>query len=211
VFRRRPLDRNEVLARADRARGRGRVEEAVRGYRELLARDPEDATAKARLAPLLARTGETAEAAARYRALAEEQRRAGFVDRAAALLRQAAEQLPDEPALVDELADLQIARGRPADAVEALLDGGRRLAGTRLRPEGVKQVRRALGLAPWHLEGTLLYARLLVLDRRRRDAGRLLDALAERTHGEGRRRARAAAFRLAPSPRRLWRWVRGAR
>jgi tetratricopeptide (TPR) repeat protein len=210
VVARRPrgFDRAALLARADRHRQAGRVEEAIAGYQEILRWRPDDAVARARLAPLLARAGEREAALAEFRRLAEDQRRAGFPARAISLLKQAAQRWPDEISLTAEAAELELARGRREDAVKALLEGGRRLLETPLRPQGTKLVRRALELHPWHVEGTLLYARTLVLDRRRRDAGRLLDGLARRTLGEARRQAVAAGARLAPSPRRLWRWLR---
>jgi tetratricopeptide (TPR) repeat protein len=209
--RQKGFDRVAALARADQHRQAGRVEEAIAGYREILRWRPDDKVARARLAPLLARSGEREAGLAEFRRLAAEQKKAGFPARAIALLKQAADRWPDEISLVEEAAALELARGRRADAVQALLQAGARLVETPQRPEGTKLVRRALELQPWHVEGTLLYARIVVLDRRRRDAGRLLDGLAARTLGEARRRAVVAAAKLAPSPRRLVRWLAGRR
>lgn len=205
LARSRRFDRTEVLAAADRARARGRTRRAIDGYRRVLAADPSDATVHGKLAPLLVRTGRRAEALASFRAAADGHRRAGYPDRAVAVLRQAARVFPEELALWEEAARLQLERGKRSDAIDLLLEAGARLARTRLRPHGIRLARRALALEPWHFEGTLLYARLLVLDGRRRDAVRLLDGLGERTSGRLRRRARRAAFRLAPTPLRLWR------
>jgi len=49
-------DRATVLDKADRARGRGSVRKAIRGYSTILQHDPTDHQAHARVAPLYAKT-----------------------------------------------------------------------------------------------------------------------------------------------------------
>jgi predicted Zn-dependent protease len=208
--KRQPLDRTALLAQADRSRTRGRRKRAITLYRALLDENPNDLTVQGKIAPLLAAAGRRDEAMASFRSAASGQAAAGFVDRGIALLRQAADRFPDDESLWTELADLHVQRGRRGDAVATLVAGGERLLRTRYRPIGAKVLRRALELEPWHVKGTVLLAKTLAREHRPAEAIALLDGLAERVGGPARRRARGLAFRISPSPGRLWRWLVGA-
>lgn len=210
LWRKAPYDRGRVLAAADAARARGRVKKAVALYREVLAADPSDLAAHAKLAPLLARTGRRAEALASFKVAADGQDRGGFQDRAVALHLQAAGIFPDDLATWEELLRIQLARGRRPDAVAALLQGGRRLVRRRDRAAATHVLRRALALEPWHPEATLLLARVHWRAGQVADALALLDGLSARTRGHTLRRARRLAFRVRPGLANLWRWVKAA-
>ncbi len=209
-WRRRPRDRTELVAAADRHRSRGRVKKAIAGYRQALALAPGDLAIHAKLAPLLARRGQKGEAIESFELAADGQLKAGFLDRAVSLRRQAVEAFPEEFPLWQELTRLYLLRERRADAVAALLAGGRTLFRSRHRPVGVQVLRRALELEPRHVEVTLLLARLLARCGRTVEALPLLDDLDPRIAGATLRRARRLAFRLSPTPRRLWRWLKAA-
>ena len=208
--RRRPRNRTELLAQADRARSRGRLKKAIAGYREALALSPGDPAIHAKLAPLLVRRRLKPEALESFALAADGQLKAGFTDRAISLRRQAAETFPEELSLWEELTHLYLGRERRADAVAALLAGARALRRPPHREIGIQVLRRALELDPRHVEATLLMARLLARCGRTGEALPLLDALDGRVAGATRRRARRLAFRLSPTPRRLWRWMRAA-
>lgn len=207
LLRRRPRTRTEIVAAADRARARGRIRKAVAGYREALAADPEDASLNVKLAPLLARIGEGAEAARCFRRAAERHLAAGFTDRAAAVCANAAGVFPLDAGFRKELARLHALRGRRADAVGALVDGGRALAAARQRPAAVSLLRSALELEPLHVEARLALAPVLASQGDREQARALLRALEGQTRGRDLRRVRWAALLLAPSPGTLWRWL----
>lgn len=204
------MSRTELLAQADRARSRGRLKKAIAGYRQALALTPGDPSIHARLAPLLARRGARAEALESFAMAADGQFAAGFADRAISLRRQAAQAFPEEFPLWQELTRLYLKRDRRADAVVALLAGGQALLRSRHREVGVQVLRSALALDPLHVEATLLLARTLGKCRRPAEALPLLDALDPRVAGATLRRTRRLAFRLSPTPRRLWSWVRAA-
>lgn len=210
LFRRKAgaFDRAATVAEADRARARGRRRKAIAAYRKVLAVDPKDLTVHGKIAPLLARTGKRNEALASFRAASEGQVRAGFVDRALSVLRQASDFYPEELGLWEEIARLHVQRGRRADAVAALVAAGGRLVRTRHRAVAVSALRRALEIEPWQPDATLLLARVLAKERRRDDALALVNGLAARVRGKVLRRARALAFRISPTPGSLWRWVR---
>lgn len=209
-WRRRPKDRTELVAVADRARARGRVKKAIAGYRKALEIAPGDLAIHAKLAPLLARRRLKAEAMESFALAAGGQLKAGFVDRAVSLRRQAAETFPEEFPLWQELTRLLLLRDRRADAVAALHAGGRKLLHSRHREVGVQVLRRALEIEPRQVEVTLLLARLLARCGRKAEALPLLDDLDARAGGAVLRRARRLAFRLSPTPRRLWRWAKAA-
>jgi len=210
-WRRKKPDRDELVAAADRARIRGRTRKAIAGYRKALQLAPGDAAVHARIAPLLARAGRREEALASFRAAAAAQVRAGFDDRGLSLLVQAADAFPDEVGLWEEIARMHLARSRRADAFAALLAGGRRLDGLRAFERARLVLRRALEIEPWQPEATRLLARALAKGRRRVEALELLDGLDARARGTARRRARWMAFRISPTPRRLWRSIQAAR
>jgi tetratricopeptide (TPR) repeat protein len=200
-------DRTELLAQADKSRARGSRRRAITLYLTLLQQDPNDLTVHGKVAPLLAAEGKRDAAMASFRAAATGHAAAGFVDRGIAVLRQAAEQFPEDESLWTEVADLHVMRGRRGDAVAAFIVGGERLMNGRFRPIGAKLLRRALELEPWNVQATILLARTLKRERRRQEAVALLEGLARRTGGKARGRARRLAFWYSPTPRRLWRWL----
>ncbi len=202
------FDRAEVLAAADRARVRGRRRKAVALYRQVLAVLPEDLAVHGKLAPLLAASGEREEALASFRKAAAGHERSGFVDRALSVLGQAADRFPEVESLWEELARLHLSRGRRASAVGALTRGGAGHLARRQLAKAERLLGRAAQLEPWHPEATLLLARVKSRAGRRDEALVLLDGLAARTGGRARARARRLAFRLSPTPMRLWRWMR---
>jgi Flp pilus assembly protein TadD len=205
--KKRPFDRTEALAAADRARAKGKHRAAVAGYRRVLEAHPDDLGAHGKLAPLLARDGDRAAALASFRCAAGGHLAAGFQDRALAVLTQAVEHFPDEEPVWDEVVRIQLARGRRLDAVVALAKAGARLLGRGDVGAAERVLRRAGQIEPWHPEATLLLARALARGGRPTDAVRLLDGLATRTGGAQRAAARRLALRLAPGARTFWRWL----
>ena len=209
-WRKRPFDRTEVLAAADRARARGRTKKAIAGYRTVLETAPGDLAVHAKIAPLLARTGQREAALASFRFAAEGQEAAGFPDRGLSLMVQAAGLYPEEARLWEEIARLHLTRARRADAVAALVAGGRRLFHLRALAAGAQVLRRAVEIEPWQPEATVLLARVLARSGRKEEALALLDGLDSRVDGKVRRRARRAAWLVSPSLRRTWRWLGAA-
>jgi tetratricopeptide (TPR) repeat protein len=207
---RRPFDRREVLAAADEARAGGRRRQAIAGYRKVLEQYPQDLTVHARIAPLLAASGDRAGALESFRTAADGQSKAGYHERSLSLLIQAAEHFPDEEPLWPEIARLHLQRGRRAEAVAALTGGGWRLHVARKYPLAERVLRMALELDPGDADAAAILARTLGRSGRRAEAIRLLEDLA--AHAEGRRlvAVRGLVFRLAPTPRRLLAWLRVA-
>lgn len=209
IWKKKPYDRSQTLAEAEKARGQGRTAKAIKLYRAVLAKEPNDAVVHGKIAPLLARRKRLrGEALASFRLAAQGQLKAGFTDRAIALFVQAAAHFPLETELWEEIARLDHVRGRRADAIDALLEGAGHLGkGKPTRQEGMRLLRKALEIEPWHLESTLQLARLLARDGDKQEALALLDDVAGRVRGRGRRRVRRAMFRISPTPANAWRWL----
>lgn len=207
LFRRKPRTRAEIVAAADAARTRGRVKKAVAGYREALASDPTDPAVNVKLAPLLARLGDGEGGAGCFRVAAKTHLDAGFVDRAAGVNLAATAVFPLDAGFRLELARLNVLRGRKADAVTGLVEGGRALLRGKRREAGVSLLRRALEVEPWHTGAVLALAPALARSGQAPEARALVAGLEARIRGPARRRVRWVAFRVSPGPRTFWRWL----
>lgn len=207
-------DRSRLLSQAGRARGRGRSRKAIALYRQVLAHEPDNAELHRRIAPLLAVTRQGGEAWASYRTAVDGLTGRGFVEQAAGVLREACVKLHGtgeaQRAVWERLADLEIERGRPADARGALLEGSRRFRSRRDRPDAIRLLLRARKLAPTDFAVNFELAGLLARCGAKPHALRILGELAGTTRGRELRRVRGRQLRMAPSPGALWRFVRAA-
>jgi len=208
--RKRSYDRSRLLDRAMRAAGRRRHKSAVALYREILAADPNDLLVHRKIAPLLARTRQPAEAWESYRRAAEQLSKQGFVDQAIGVYREACVHLPREHRLWLALADLEVTRGRPVDAVNALIDGSRRLRSRRTRGDALTLLQRARKIQPAAFEPGYQLAGLLASIGARDRAKRILEELVARATGRQLRQLRWRLFSLSPTPAAAWRWLAAA-
>jgi thioredoxin-like negative regulator of GroEL len=209
LFRRsRSYDRARILGEAARARSRGRTRKAIALYRQVLEVEPANHEVHRKLAPLLARTKQSAAAKDSYLRAAEGLARQGFQEQATGVYREAVQQLPPDADLYLKLADLQLARGRAPDALEVLLEGRRRFRRGRGRREAIRLLMRARRIDGRHFEVGLDLASLLAKEGARAHAQRLLVELASFARGPRLRRVRARQFRLAPAPGAAWLWLR---
>ena len=150
--RSKPYDRTRLLAEAARARTKGKTKKAVALLETVLEHEPSNAELHRRIAPMLAGVKRMSDAWTSYRIAVASLVRAGFVDQAVGVLREAAGSLGRERAVWEQLADAEQQRGRPIDAHEALLEGRQRFRARRDRPEAIKLLLRARKLAPSHFE-----------------------------------------------------------
>jgi tetratricopeptide (TPR) repeat protein len=206
--RKRPYDRARLFADASRAQRKGKAKKAVALYREILAAEPGDVAVHRRLAPLLARTRQDDEAWRSFRRAAEALLRQGFFERAIGVYREAAHHLPRESAVWLEIAELELQRGRRADALVALATGRSQLRSRRERQAAIRLLERARELDPAAVEVGLDLAGLLAKTGSRARASELLETLARGKRGHVLRRVRGRQLRLSPGPVAVWRWLR---
>ena len=205
--RKRSYDRTRLLDRAMKATRRRRHKRAVALYREVLAVDPNDLQVHRKIAPLLARTRQPADAWESYRRVAGQLSQQGFVEQAIGVYREACVHLSQEHRLWLALADLEVKRGRPVDAVNALIDGSRRLRSRRTRGDALTLLQHARKIQPNAFEPNYQLAGLLARIGARDRALRILQELAPRARGRNLRRVRWRLFFLSPTPAAAWRWL----
>ncbi len=206
----RPFDRTEELAAADVARARGRRNQAIAGYRRVLEAHPEDLTVHAKIAPLLAASGDRAGSLTSFRTAADGQAKAGFHERALSLFIQAAEHYPDEEPLWPEIARLHLQRGRRAEAVAVLTQAGWRLHLARKHAPAERVLKLALQFEPYDADAIAILARTVRAAGRRDEAIRLLEDLSLRLRGRRLAAVRGLMFRLHPTFPGLWSWLRAS-
>ncbi|UCE85773.1 MAG: tetratricopeptide repeat protein, partial [Deltaproteobacteria bacterium] len=176
-------DRARILAEATRAQGKRRRRKAIALYRRVLTVEPENAELHARLAPLLAETGQWFDALQSFRQAAEGYLRSGRPERAVAAYREAARHLPREVEVWRAIGELQRAQGRNREAIQALLEGRRQFRSRELRPQAIYLLRRVREIDPGHVDATLDLARELARNRQADESSLILQALAARASG----------------------------
>ncbi len=200
-------DRTRLLSQAMRATQRHRHKRAIALYRKILAVDPTDTQIHRKIAPLLAQTRQPDDAWESYRRAAEQLSKQGFVDQAIGTYREASTHLARQHRLWLALADLEVKRGRPVDAANALVDGSRRLRSRRTRQEAVTLLQQARKLQPGAFEPSYELAGVLASVGARDRAKRILQELVARAHGRQLRKVRGRQFFLSPTPAAAWRWL----
>ncbi len=200
-------DRTRVLKAAARARAKRRRKKAIALYRWVLAVEPGNAEIHGKLAPLLARRGQTFDAWVSYRRAARGLAREGLTEKALGIYREAASYLPRQLETWLAIFELERQRGRDADAREALLEGRRRFRGRRYRPQAIYLLRRMRSINAWELETVLDLSRLLGKTSQRREAEMLLREMGSRCRGRELRRVRTAQWRMRPFIANTWLWL----
>ena len=203
--RKRIYDRRRILEAAAKARACNQRNKAIAHYRWVLAVERHNPELHARLAPLLAETGQYFDAWQSFRATAQAALREGRDERAIAVYREAARMLPQEIQAWQNLARALVKRGEERDAVDALLEGSTRFRSTYVRAHAIHLLRRARTIDPWHYEVVLRLSRHLAHSGQRDEAHILLEGLATRVSGTRLRRVRGVQFRLDGSVQAAWR------
>ena len=196
------------MAKASRARSRGRKKKAIAIYRKLLAGTPDDIDIHARLAPLLAARKQKTEAARSFNLAAQSYIGKGLDVKAIAVYKQAVRYYPTETGLWLNIARLQVGRHHKAEAFTTLLKGSSHCRKPALRAKESKLLKAALSISPWQPYATIALAKNMLKSSKKEEAMALLRGLEKRTKGKHLRRARWAIFRAQASPANLWRWVR---
>lgn len=208
--RRKPYDRTRILAEAAKARKKGRHRKALALYRQVLAVEPANPNLHRKVAPLLAREREPEQAWQSYRQAAQGLLLQGFSEHAIGLYREASRTLPTRVEVWQALAELELERGRAADAIGTLLEGRRHFRARRSREQAVQLLLQARRIDPCHFEASFDLACLLARSGASQRARRLLEELDVPRPARERRRVRGRLFRMSPTPRAAWRWLAAA-
>ena len=201
-------DRNRLLEQAARARQKGKSKKALALLETVLAHEPSNAELHRRIAPLRASVRRVKDAWASYRIAVSSLVKAGFLDQAVGVLREAAGNLGRERAVWEELASAEQQRGRPIDAHRALLEGRARFRARRDRPEAIRLLMRARELAPKHFEANFDLAGLRARTGSQGHASRILTELAATARGSQLRRTRRRQLFMNPSSGALGRYLK---
>src|SRR5262245_3867924 len=100
-------DRTRLLAEAARARPNGKTRKALALLETVLQHEPRNADLHRRIAPMFAAARRMSDAWASYRIAVASLVKAGFVDQAVGVLREAATSLGRERAVWEQLADAE--------------------------------------------------------------------------------------------------------
>jgi len=203
-------DRTRILDAAAKARTGGRKRAAVELYRRVLTVEPGDPDLHAKLAPLLAQTGQKFDAWNSFRTAASAYLRTRQVEHVVGVYKEATNLLPDQIEAWRNLAKIYRKVGRKRQAMETLTEARRHFRGRRRRPQAIYLLRRARDLDPWNADLVIDLANLLAKQRQTHEAAWLLEELAKRSEGRDLRRVRGAQCRLSPTLRHTWNWIRAA-
>lgn len=206
--KKRIYDRRRVMEEAERARSRNKRRKAISLYRWVLAVEPNNMELHAKLAPLLAQTGQNFDSWRSYRVTASAALRERRDDKALAIYRDAANYLPHEIHAWQRLAHLLAKQGEKEEAIGVLIEGSRQFRTPFLRSEAVHLLRRARAIDPWHFDVVFELAQHLRRSGQREEARLLLKGLTGRSGEHRLRRVRAAQLRLDRTPAAAWRWLR---
>lgn len=206
--REKTYDRTRILHQAALARKKRKPQKAVELYQQVLAKEPQNPELHRKVAPLLAETRQETEAWASYRKAADVLLKQGFLEQAIGMFREAAGCMPCAVDVWNALADLELARSRPVDAHQALLEGRRNFRSRRQRSEAILLLSRARRIEPRDFETSFDLAGLLARSGARIRAQRMLEELSTFCAGRQLRRVRRRQLGISPSPGSAWRWLR---
>jgi len=199
--------RKRLLAEAHRARNRGRERRAISLYRRILREDPRNAEVALRLAPLLARRGESFEAWQLYRSAARELARQKRYKDCLGVYRESCRALPHEFEAWRLRAELELKLGHEDAAYETLLDARAHFRDAHSRAHAIELLTRARVIEPCDPEVVLDHARLYARSDQADAALELLSSLAIRTQAGAQRRIRGLQWRITLSFRHAWLWL----
>ena len=209
LFTRRILyDRKRLFEQAEAWVDGRRWRQSLRFYRQILAAEPNNPEIHIRVAPLLSRQGKLFEAWESFRIASEALSLTGESSGLLALHQQAVKVLPRSSMACRELARLQLAHKDTDAALRTLRDGSHRLRGRRTRGEAIVLLRDARIIEPWQPAIVLDLCRLLAREGEAAEALFLLDHLDPRARGQQLLEVRGLSFRIEPSLRHGWRWLR---
>ena len=201
-------DRKQLIAKAHRARNRGRDRQAIALYRRILIEEPRNTEVALRAAPLLAYHGASFEAWQLFRAALSELLRGRRIEAGLGALREACRCVPQEFEAWRRRAQLELKLGRAEAAYQTLLEGRQHFHTPQTRAQAIALLIRARALEPWDPDVCIDLARLYIGTDQVEVALELLASLIGRVHGPELRKVRALQWRITLSFRHAWLWLR---
>ncbi len=177
-------DIHSIRERAAQFARKGQLKRAVQEYEKLLKLQPADARTLHQFGELLARDGKKDRAIETFLQAAAAHRKAGFSDRAVAVLKQA---LSIDPLRLDAnlaLAEALLAKQFERDAVSALFKAADALAQAGQADKEIELLQRAVGLLPTDTQCKVRLGRLLRKQGRQDEARELIFSVAEQMQEE---------------------------
>jgi tetratricopeptide (TPR) repeat protein len=110
------FEKSKVIKAAEKFLAQGKINAAIKEYRQIIEHDRDDLTTLNMLGDLLARAGEKEEAVTCFQRIAEHFREQEFTLKAIAMYRKIDKLKPRDPLIAKELGDLYSAQGLVADA-----------------------------------------------------------------------------------------------
>ena len=202
------FNRDETFRRAEEFRGRKKPKKAIAELRKVLAVDPKDAIAHAKLGPLLVSTGNHSEALESFRIAADDLDARGFADKALSLWLQIAQTKVSDLDAWEKVSQFHVSKGRKAEAVKVLLLAASVQEGSAGRPGAIRLLEGALVFEPQRVEAILSLAPLLKKEGRGADARALLEGAVSFTSGPTLKKVKWKLFALFPGFRTFWNWLR---
>jgi tetratricopeptide (TPR) repeat protein len=204
-----PQTRSEIIGEADKARAKGKLKKAITGYQKALELEPKDPVVHGKLAPLLARAKQPEAALESFRTAAQGHLDKGFADKALAVYVQAADMFPHEVSLWQQMAQLNLSKGKRAEAVKTLLRGRFHFRRKADRPGAITLLREVLALDPMLFEVKLDLGLQLAREKQHAEAMTLLNPMVlDAKDGRQLRRLRWTMLRVSPSAGAWGRWLR---
>ena len=111
-----PFEKAKVQKAAEKYLSQGKINPAIKEYRQIIEHDPDDLTALNMLGDLLARAGNKDEAVKCFTRIAEHYREQEFRLKAIAMYKKIEKLKPRDPEIAGNLADLYAAQGLMVDA-----------------------------------------------------------------------------------------------
>ncbi|MFN2492121.1 MAG: tetratricopeptide repeat protein [Pyrinomonadaceae bacterium] len=111
-----PFEKAKVLKAAEKFLSQGKINAAIKEYRQIIENDDDDLTTLNMLGDLLARAGDKEEAISCFSRIAEHYREQQFTLKAIAMYRKIDKLKPKDPQTANKLADLYATQGLVVDA-----------------------------------------------------------------------------------------------
>lgn len=211
LFGKKEFTRVELLEKAGTAVKKKKWKKAVSIYEEALSKSPGDFEIHAKLAPILVKTGDETKAWQSFTKSYRGFKDSGFHDRAIAVLKSAATNMPKELKCWENLANAYIERGKNHEAVETYISGRGHFKHKDEVKSAIKLLYKAFDLRQWDYPITFDLAKAYQTDNDNRRALELYLGLEKRTKGK---QLRAVRWKLIGcddfSFHRVWLWMRAA-